>query len=136
VAGLQGGLASHPYTTAKHAIIGLSRSAASELAPLRIRVNAVAPGGVITPLTEGLFGSDPRVADEIGAAASPMKLALYPRDIAEAFAYLASDGGRQVTGQVIVVDAGATMASTIPFFHTAEPAFLGPSVRSVPGGET
>lgn len=130
VAGLRGGYGAHAYTTAKHGVIGLTRSAAAELAPQRIRVNAVAPGGVISALTLALMGEAVDQADQLAAESSPMKLPMYPSEIAEAFAYLASDGARQVTGQVLVVDAGATMAPEIPFFHTAEPAFLGPPLKA------
>jgi len=126
VAGLSGGFGAHAYTTAKHAIIGLTRSAASELAPLRIRVNAVAPGGVISALTLALVGDAADQMEQLSAASSPMKLPVYPIEIAEAFAYLASDGARQVTGQVLTVDAGVTMAGHIPDFHTGPAGFLGP----------
>ncbi|MFZ4604927.1 MAG: SDR family oxidoreductase [Caulobacter sp.] len=129
IAGLRGGFGAHAYTTAKHAVIGLTRSAAAELAPHRIRVNAVAPGNVISPLSLALVGGDAEAMDRMAAEASPMKLAMYPPETAEAFAYLASDGARQVTGQVLVVDAGLTMAPEIPFFHTAEPGFIGPPLR-------
>jgi NAD(P)-dependent dehydrogenase (short-subunit alcohol dehydrogenase family) len=130
VAGLRGGFGAHAYTTAKHAVIGLTRSAAAELAPHRVRVNAVAPGNVISALSLALIGADAETVDRMSAEASPMKVAMYPPEIAEAFAYLASDGARQVTGQVVVVDAGLTMAPEIPFFHGAEPGFIGPPLRA------
>ncbi|MDB5448867.1 MAG: hypothetical protein JWQ97_4184, partial [Phenylobacterium sp.] len=125
VAGLRGGFGAHPYTTAKHAVIGLTRSAASELAPAGVRVNAVAPSGVITPLTVPLTGDAERTRARV-AARSPMNLPMYPEEVAEAFAFLASDGARQITGHVLPVDSGALMAPEVPAFHTAEPAFLGP----------
>lgn len=128
VAGLRGGFGAHAYTTAKHAVIGLTRSIASELAPEQIRANAVAPGGVLSALTTALVGSevDAETLDRMAAEASPMKVATYPREIANAFVYLASDEAAQVTGQVIAVDAGATMAPEIPMFHTSPVAFMGP----------
>ncbi len=129
VAGLRGGFGAHAYTTAKHAVIGLTRSAAAELAPHRVRVNAVAPGNVISPLSLALIGADAETVDKAARESSPMRLAMYPRDVAETFAYLASDGAAQITGQVIVVDAGLTMAPEIPFFHNAEPRFLGPALK-------
>ncbi|MDO9488915.1 MAG: glucose 1-dehydrogenase [Sphingomonadaceae bacterium] len=127
VAGLRGGFGAHAYTTAKHAVIGLTRSVAAELAADRIRVNAVAPGNVLSPLSMALIGTDAETADGLAAQASPLGLAMYPRDIAHAFAYLASDGAMHVTGQVITVDAGATMAPEAPAFHKIDAAFMGPA---------
>lgn len=128
IAGLRGGYGAHAYATCKAAVIGLTRSAASELASQRIRVNAVAPGGVISALTLGLMGENPGNVDEMAAAYSPMKMPMYPDEIGQAFAYLASDHARQVTGQVIVVDAGALMAPEPAPFHSMPPAFLGPPI--------
>ena len=127
VAGLRGGFGAHAYTTAKHAVIGLTRSVASELAPERIRVNAVAPGNVLSALSLALIGADAETADRLAAAASPLGIAMYPPNIGQAFAYLASDAALHITGQVITVDAGATMAPEISGFHTAPSAFLGPA---------
>jgi len=126
IAGLRGGFGAHPYTTAKHAVVGLTRSAASELASAGVRVNAVAPSGVVTPLTVPLGGGDAEVTRARIVARSPMKLPMYPEDVAEAFAFLASDGARQITGHVLPVDSGAVMAPEVPAFHTANPAFHGP----------
>jgi len=55
-----------------------------------------------------------------------MNLPMYPEDVAEAFAFLAGDGARQITGHVLPVDFGAVMAPEVPGFHMATPAFLGP----------
>jgi NAD(P)-dependent dehydrogenase (short-subunit alcohol dehydrogenase family) len=129
IAGLRGGYGAHAYATCKAAIVGLTRSAASELAANQIRVNAVAPGGVISALTLGLMGEvDMSKLDEMAALHSPMKLPMYPEEIGQAFAYLASDHARQVTGQVLVVDAGALKAPEPAPFHGMEPGFLGPPI--------
>lgn len=131
IAGMRGGYGAHAYATCKAAVIGLTRSAASELSSKQIRVNAVAPGGVISALTLGLMGDvDASKIDEMAAAYSPMKLPMYPAEIGQAFAYLASDHARQVTGQVIVVDAGALMAPEPAPFHGMEPGFLGPPISA------
>ena len=125
VAGLRGGFGAHPYSVAKHAVIGLTRSAAAELASHGIRVNAVAPGGVISPLSLNLINNDAELATRLLAESSPMRQATFPSDIAPAFLYLASDAARLVTGQVIVVDAGVTMAPENPAFHTGDAGFIG-----------
>jgi len=127
IASLQGGLGAHPYTTAKHAIVGLTRSVASELAPHRIRVNAVAPGFVVTPLSMGSLGADADETAQRSAAASPMRLPMFPEEIARAFVYLASDDARQVTGQLITVDAGTTAAPNVSRYHEGASRFMGPS---------
>ena len=110
VAGVQGGLGCHIYTTAKHGVIGLTRSAASELGRYGIRVNCVAPGGVPTPMGALFVTGDASRVDVVAerqAERSPLGRAATPDDIAEAVAYLGSDGGSFVNGQTLVVDAGA-----------------------------
>jgi len=125
VAGLRGGLGPHAYTAAKHGVVGLTRSAASELAPARVRVNAVAPGGTLTPMTAPLSG-DPALAADRMAARSPMGLPLYPQAIAEAFAFLASDAAQHITAHVLPVDSGAVEVPAPASFHTMAPGYLGP----------
>jgi len=116
-AGILGGLGPHAYTAAKHAVVGLTKSVANELAPFGIRVNAIAPGGTATPMTAAAFLSDPTKTAETAermAATSPLGYATLPEDIAAAALYLASDDGRNVTGHTLVVDAGHTTAGTAP----------------------
>ena len=105
IAGITGGNGAHIYSAAKAAVIGLTRSVSLELAPHRIRVNAIAPGVIETPL---LAGDRPGKMEAI--AQSKM---LWPRlgkgeDIAAMAAFLASDDGEFVSGQVMVVDGGLT----------------------------
>jgi NAD(P)-dependent dehydrogenase (short-subunit alcohol dehydrogenase family) len=108
VAGIAGGFGQHAYTAAKHAVVGLTRSVAAELAPVGIRVNTVAPGGVPTPMTANLRGVDMDAARKSAAEMSPMGTAVEAEDIAAAFLFLASEEARNVTGQVLVVDGGLT----------------------------
>ncbi|MEI6497932.1 MAG: glucose 1-dehydrogenase [Actinomycetota bacterium] len=116
VAGVQGGLGPHAYTVAKSGVIGLARSAASELAQHRIRVNAVAPGSIPTAMTAHVTTGNPddleRTTERI-AKQSPLGRAGHPNDIAEAVLYFMSDAGSYVTGQTIVVDAGQTSGASM-----------------------
>jgi NAD(P)-dependent dehydrogenase (short-subunit alcohol dehydrogenase family) len=111
-AGLIAGLAPHPYTACKHAVIGLTKSVANELAASGIRVNAIAPGSTVTPLAASAITGDPSAQDaakELLAAISPLGIAALPEDMANAALYLASDEARYVTGHVLAVDAGQTV---------------------------
>jgi NAD(P)-dependent dehydrogenase (short-subunit alcohol dehydrogenase family) len=123
IAGVAGGLGPHAYSACKTAVVGLTRSVASELAAHNIRVNAVAPGTTITALViDAMGGGDP--AKDGAAAKSPMKSVIMPDEIAAGILYLASDEGRHVTGQTLVIDSGMTGAISTPRYHTAEPAFV------------
>jgi NAD(P)-dependent dehydrogenase (short-subunit alcohol dehydrogenase family) len=107
VAGMSGGEAPQAYSAAKAAVINLTRAVAVELAPDRIRVNAICPGGINTPL---LHRGDPESMAARLAAAQPWPEHGRPEDIAGAVAWLASDDARFVTGAAIVVDGGLTAA--------------------------
>jgi NAD(P)-dependent dehydrogenase (short-subunit alcohol dehydrogenase family) len=121
-AGVVGGLGPHAYTAAKHGVVGLTKSVASELAPLGIRVNAVAPGNTVTAMTSAVITGDPndtaRAAAQI-AKGSPLGIAGMPSDIANALLYLASDEARYVTAHTLVVDSGQTSAIGRTAFHDA-----------------
>jgi 3-oxoacyl-[acyl-carrier protein] reductase len=93
------------YVSAKGAQLGLTRSWANELAPWQITVNLVAPGWIPTERHK----DDPQEAKDQYAAAVPMKRMGVPEDIAEAVAFLASDGANFITGQRISVNGGNSL---------------------------
>ena len=123
-AGVMGGLGPHCYTAAKHAVRGLTKSVANELAPHQIRVNAISPGNTATAMTAAVGGAahtDTDVAADRIAAGSPLGYSGFPEDIANAALYLASDEAKYVTGHTLVVDAGQTTSGmTINRFHTGQ----------------
>lgn len=124
VAGVAGGLGPHVYTAAKHGVVGLVHSVASELAPLGIRVNAVAPGSVVTPLVAEVSGGmDAAIARSV--ARSPMRAPLMPQDIAAGLLYLASDDGARITGQTLVIDGGLTGCGFGADYHSRPASFMG-----------
>lgn len=94
------------YVSAKGAQLGLTRSWAMELASWGITVNLVAPGWIPTERHAG----DSQESKDAYAALVPMRHMGEPEDVAEAVAYLASDGARFVTGQKISVNGGNTLA--------------------------
>ena len=93
------------YVAAKGAQLGLMRSWAMELAPWQITVNAVSPGWVPTER----HANDPQEAKDGYAANVPMKRMGVPADVAEAVAFLASDGANFITGQNISVNGGNSL---------------------------
>jgi NAD(P)-dependent dehydrogenase (short-subunit alcohol dehydrogenase family) len=126
-AGIMGGLGPHAYTACKHAVIGLTKSVAAELAPHGIRVNAVAPGGTVTAMTAIAYTGDASQTDTAAErikAGSHLGIAGQPVDIANAALYLASDEARYVTGHCLVVDAGSTTNAGSGGFAAAEPALV------------
>jgi dihydroanticapsin dehydrogenase len=100
-----------PYNTSKAAILGLTRCLALELAPKRIRVNAVCPGPVWTQIVErqalasGLTRATADLDPKWGGATLLNRIA-DPAEIAAAIAFLASDDASYVTGEMLVVDGG------------------------------
>jgi NAD(P)-dependent dehydrogenase (short-subunit alcohol dehydrogenase family) len=90
------------YTTAKHAILGLTRSAAIDYAQRAIRVNAVAPGPIDTERLQGL----PEEYRERTRQAVPMRRLGLPSEVAETVLWLAGDGSRFLTGVTVFIDGG------------------------------
>ena len=105
VSGLTGA-PNHPaYGAAKAGLMALVRSAAVELGPSNIRVNAVAPGVVWTPRVSALLGEEGLARNTENA---PLRRVAYPADIASALLFLVSDLSAYVSGQTLVVDGGVS----------------------------
>lgn len=110
VSGMIGWGGSSVYSASKGAILALTKALAVELAPYSIRVNAVAPGSVRTPMVQNNvdLGDDPDNAWERIAALHPLGRPGEPEDIAEAITYLASARSSFVTGSILTIDGGLT----------------------------
>jgi NAD(P)-dependent dehydrogenase (short-subunit alcohol dehydrogenase family) len=91
------------YGAAKAGLMSLVRTAAVELGPSGIRVNAVAPGVVWTPRVSALLGDEGRARNRANA---PLRRVAQPADIAAAILFLCSDLAGYVTGHTLVVDGG------------------------------
>ena len=117
VAGVMGGLAPHAYTTAKHAVIGLTTSASAELCQHNVRVNAIAPFSMATPMVADAHLQDHHATDEVAktlAANSPLPgRAGTALDVANAALWLGSDESGYTSGLTLTTDAGVTTGSMV-----------------------
>jgi len=105
VVGIYGNFGQTNYAATKWGVIGMTKSWAKELGKKGIRVNAVAPGFILTPMTEKM---PEKVLDMMKKKAPINRLGL-PEDIANAYAFLASDEASFITGTVLSVDGGLVL---------------------------
>lgn len=105
IAGLVGFPSASAYVASKHGVVGLTRAAALENAKLGVRVNAVCPGIIRTPMIDRATGGSAE-AEAAFVAGQPIGRMGTPEEVASAVLWLCSDGASLMTGQAIAVDGG------------------------------
>lgn len=105
IAGLVGFPAAAAYTASKHGVVGLTKTAALENAKTNIRVNAVCPGVIQTPMIDRYVAEHPEAKSQLEMG-EPVGRMGKPQEIADAVMWLLSDSSSFVTGQAIAVDGG------------------------------
>ena len=120
IAGLMGGYGPHVYSAVKAGVVNLTRSVALELGPANIRVNAICPGGIATPIFAGQLAQGGGNEDYVAKVRpllqqmQPIPRAGEPEDIANAACFLASDEASFINGHALVVDGGLTAGGWTP----------------------
>lgn len=107
IAGLVGFGGVPAYVASKHAVVGLTKNVALDYAKQNIRVNAVCPGVIHTPMIDRFTGGNPQVIEQL-VAAKPMGRLGQPEEIAETVVFLCSNAASFITGQAIAIDGGWT----------------------------
>lgn len=112
VASLLAGTGPHAYTVSKHALVGLVRTACSELGVHGIRVNCISPFGVATPLSCKAYNLEPSEVEANSCALANLKgIVLKAKHVAEAALFLASDESAYISGHNLAVDGGFTVVN-------------------------
>jgi NAD(P)-dependent dehydrogenase (short-subunit alcohol dehydrogenase family) len=107
-AGLRGSGGTVAYTASKHGVVGLTKAVALEFAGQKIRVNAICPGFVRTPMLQRIFETYPGVEDQL-AGREPVGRIAEPEEIAQVVVWLCSDASSFITGACLPVDGGLTV---------------------------
>lgn len=107
VAGLTGLAGMPAYVASKHGVVGLTRTAALDYATAGIRVNAVCPGAIVTPMLDRFTGGSEEARRQVQES-EPVGRLGRPEEIADAVVWLCSDQASFVTGQALAVDGGWT----------------------------
>lgn len=105
IAGMTAGGGGIAYTTVKHAVIGFTKQLAYDYASMGLRVNAIAPGAIKTPMNQADFDGDGQMAQWV-AEQVPMKRWAQAQEVANLTYYLASDNSTYIQGAVIPIDGG------------------------------
>jgi 3alpha(or 20beta)-hydroxysteroid dehydrogenase len=113
-AGIEGVPLALAYTASKHAVVGMTKAAAIEFGPAKVRVNVVCPGAMLTPLLEESFNTSVKVLGAAPFTNSPLGRMADPAEIAPTVVFLASDASSYTTGSEFVVDGGITAGVVIP----------------------
>jgi NAD(P)-dependent dehydrogenase (short-subunit alcohol dehydrogenase family) len=119
-AGLVGTPMAGPYVGAKHAVVGLTKTAAGEYANMGIRINAIAPGAIATPMVLSL----PAEAQQSLLAPQPLNRFGRPEEVAEAVVFLSSSRASFILGTVLSIDGGATSNAQSYSADTSPSAFV------------
>lgn len=113
VAGILGIENQSPYVASKHAVTGMTKSAAVEYSKDGLTINAIAPGAILTPMVAGSFKQinpdNPEKAQKEFASKNPAKRLGEPREVATVVAFLLSDDASYINGQVIAIDGGQSV---------------------------
>lgn len=113
VGGLLGVINQSPYVASKHAVIGLTKSAVADYAVEGVRINAIAPGAIKTPMVAEAFRmmnpEDPEAAEKAFALDNPTKRLGMPKEVAPVVLFLFSEAAGYVNGQVIAIDGGQSV---------------------------
>jgi 3alpha(or 20beta)-hydroxysteroid dehydrogenase len=113
-AGIEGVPMALAYTASKHAVVGMTKAAALEFGPAKVRVNVVCPGAMLTPLLVESLNLPLSTLSAAPFANSPMGRMGDPSEIAPTVVFLASDASSYTTGSEFVVDGGLTAGVKMP----------------------